>query len=1101
MLNFLQMTFYTIARCQWSAIGLGGIVTMRSSSAAALLVIAALLGLGAPSSLAQPGGPPEWVEKTDPTKYILLAANFKPPFAYGTDPLIEAQGQGTRLDDGQGHVTEQTVVFMYAMQTVKLAQPYANTAATKPPTAMRWDMDWTMTVGIYQNEEVAKAAVRAHYLSDFGPLTAEDENCLNDARLRNGRGAAGAMGRFVRCRNLLLRIDAGNVREVKSNRAKMDSDLWNGADGNAMSHQQDLIAALARLWLDKVAGPDRADLHVQTDKVLLRWWSASPNVEREPAADQQYVVAQVDNRSDKVVAVGVEARLLLAQPGEAEMQPIGRPVHLPDIAPGSSRLATFYWDLGGKSIENALLRVEVAIPNIEDADIADNQCDLKCSIYLAHNGSTPYRWVDDSYSFGNYGFDDREGQEMLEGILATVIGQVYTDPQASALLTRLIFPQTYSRFMSYLSSSMKEGAGGHCYGLAATAGLYFLDASLRPGGGRTSDMTRDAASANINIYQRAQMVPMVQALLSGEEYFARNWGGLNCLNAVRNIIKTQRKPVILSISGTKQVQQQVIVNGQPQMQQVQQRWGHALLAYKVVEVEGRTSAVYVYDPNLAPRGEWATQNPSSAFGINPTTGAWAMTPNMTALYGGVDSIAAREVTRAVSLTEANAVIPALKAKLAEMMAWFDKVGKLMVALHCPVDALCTDPEGRRVGMLNGQRINEVPGAEIRSSGEVEIYVLPRDVQFSVQLTGTDAGQAGLDVIRSKGGVPEIVVFDKLPVANGSRLQATLAKGGTLERITSEDGKRIYTPALIGTLQGDRVSWQGGTQQPSDQPTDQPTTVGELVVCRSVSEGQPVGVADTFPRLPTVACLLRHQNLTPQTATCVWTRGGTEVSRSQRVLQGGNGWISFSLRTDDPAGLTAGRWEITITGTDATVLGRRTFTMGQVAGSTPTDQANRGAAITLTGGTSSTPGPTSYPTASGALRTRISYTAPGTVLDTVGINAATPGDFALGIDAQGRVSWQIYNPAVTGAHRNTNGWHILTVDRKLKPGQWYAVEAAWGVGGVSLKVGKEWEVHDPAKLKLSGRPIFIGDFPGDESWGAGYNTHQSFTGEVAGLTIE
>ncbi|MEN6304314.1 MAG: hypothetical protein ABFD96_16390, partial [Armatimonadia bacterium] len=288
---------------------------MRITSATAQRAIIAVLALLPSLALAQPPGPPEWLEKIDPTKYILLAANMKPPFAYGTDPQIEAQGQGTRIDDGQGHVTEQTVFFMYAMQTVKLAQPFANTAATNPPTAMRWDMNWNMTVGIYQNEETAKAAVRTHHLSDLGPFTAEDENCLNDARLRNGRGAAGAMGRFVRYRNLILRIDTGNIQEVKGNRRKIDSDLYYGSYGGAQSRQQDLIAALARVWLDKVAGPDRADLHVEAGKVLLRWWSASPNVEREAAADQQYVIVQVDNRSDKVAAVGAEARLLLAKQG------------------------------------------------------------------------------------------------------------------------------------------------------------------------------------------------------------------------------------------------------------------------------------------------------------------------------------------------------------------------------------------------------------------------------------------------------------------------------------------------------------------------------------------------------------------------------------------------------------------------------------------------------------------------------------------------------------------------------------------------------------------------------------------------------------------
>jgi hypothetical protein len=443
-------------------------LTLTACAAAALAV--AVLSPG--TLWGQPAGPPEWIEKLDPTKYILLARDLKPPFAWGTDPAIEAQGQSVGLDDGRGNVTQQTTFFAYSVQTIKLAQPYANTAATNPPTPMRWDMDWTMTVGIYQNEEVAKAAVRTHYLSVAGPFTTEDENCLNDGRLRGGRGAAGAMGRFVRYRNLLLKIDMGQCQEVKTNRPKMDFDKWNGAYGKAQTHQQDLIAKLATLWLDKVAGPDRADLHVQADQVALRLWVPNANVEREPAADQQYVYAPVYNRSAKVPAVGAQAQLLIARPGDAEMQPVSRPVRIPDIPPGHWKPAVFYWDMDGKNYENVTLRVQVEIPGVEDANLADNQCDLKCSIYYAHNGTTAYRWVEDSYAFDNYDYTDREGQEMVEGVLATAIGQFYTDPQALEILARLIFPQTITRLTSYLQTSVQAGAGGHCYGMSATAGLY-----------------------------------------------------------------------------------------------------------------------------------------------------------------------------------------------------------------------------------------------------------------------------------------------------------------------------------------------------------------------------------------------------------------------------------------------------------------------------------------------------------------------------------------------------------------------------------------------------------------------------------------------------
>jgi len=634
----------------------------RLVSCLTLCLLAGLLPLQA-----QPGGPPEWINQIDPIKYILLARDIKPPFAYGTDPEIQGSAQGFGIDDGQGNVTEQTVFFMYAMQTVKLAQPYANTARTNPPTPMKWDMDWTMTVGIYQNEETAKAAVRTHYLSDLGPFTKEDENCLSDPRLNNGRGAAGAMGRFVRYRNLLLKIDAGTAGEVKGDRQPIDAALYYAAADDATAHGQKLIAALAKLWLDKVAGPDRPDLHVDPNVIYLREWAASPTVEREPVCDQQAVMVWVQNRSETVSATGVQVELLVKKQGEEAFAPVGRPVNLDQIGPTKWKTATFFWDLGGKNVENATLRAVVSRPGQDDMDPVDNQADLPVSIYFANNGTTAFRWVEDSYSFGNYGYDGREGQEMVEGLLATVIKQLYSDAQASTLLTRMFFPQTYTRVMSYLNSGVGAGAGGHCYGMSATAGLYFMDSSLRPGAGRTCDLSRDAASANVNIYQRAQLVPLVESALTGDIAHNRDLSSLNCLNTARNAFKTDRQPVLVEIFGSVDVQEQVTVNGQVQMQTVKKEWGHALLAYKVVDIPGQVSALYVYDPNLPPKVQWGTQQCSSAFAINPTHGGWEPSGDMKPLYAGISAISARAISREISLTEANAIIPVLKAKLAEMI--------------------------------------------------------------------------------------------------------------------------------------------------------------------------------------------------------------------------------------------------------------------------------------------------------------------------------------------------------------------------------------------------------------------------------------------------
>jgi hypothetical protein len=115
----------------------------------------------------------------------------------------------------------------------------------------------------------------------------------------------------------------------------------------------------------------------------------------------------------------------------------------------------------------------------------------------------------------------------------------------------MFFPQTYMRLHSYLHHGLQTGVGGHCYGMSATAGLYFLDGSLRPGGGNTSALSRDDADANIKLYQRAQMVPIAQAVINGDFWFDRHFSTLSCLNTVRQKLRDERRPVILSMSGTR----------------------------------------------------------------------------------------------------------------------------------------------------------------------------------------------------------------------------------------------------------------------------------------------------------------------------------------------------------------------------------------------------------------------------------------------------------------------------------------------------------------------------------------------------------------------
>jgi hypothetical protein len=109
--------------------------------------------------------------------------------------------------------------------------------------------------------------------------------------------------------------------------------------------------------------------------------------------------------------------------------------------------------------------------------------------------------------------------------------------------------------------------------------------------------------------------------------------------------------------------------------------------------------------------------------------------------------------------------------------------------------------------------------------------------------------------------------------------------------------------------------------------------------------------------------------------------------------------------------------------------------------------------------------------------------PGVVLDSVGINAAPTGSYSLTINADRKVSFQVWQP----------GWTILTSTQALRNADEIIVVSRTGER-VTLAVGGQSTVGT-IKAPLSRDPLWIGDFPGDDSWGANYRIHPAMVGTV------
>lgn len=138
----------------------------------------------------------------------------------------------------------------------------------------------------------------------------------------------------------------------------------------------------------------------------------------------------------------------------------------------------------------------------------------------------------------------------------------------------------------------------------------------------------------------------------------------------------------------------------------------------------------------------------------------------------------------------------------------------------------------------------------------------------------------------------------------------------------------------------------------------------------------------------------------------------------------------------------------------------------------------------------------YPTKNLRIMLLVNYRKPGTIFDTVGINAAPTGAFTLSLAADSKLTFQIYDPIRASTLKAANGWHLLTSTTKLLPNTPGVVNIEHNGGEITLAVNGVIEGRLKLATPLSGDPIYIGDFPGDDHWRTDYRIHPAMIGTVS-----
>ncbi len=766
--------------------------------------------------------PPAWIEDIDPADYMLLASDLKSPFQMDGDISAKAEAQELTLTTEKG-------IGVQKVHTFTARQKIATSQEGCPTTTI------DIVVEVFESPEMAASARPISGGATKGEKEKEwwDPSAFSDSRLDRSEGEANA--RFANVEWMVFVNNEGKWKEgaaiqelqirYKNIVAGFYPTMYTGASATGFGDYSpgdacDLTVQLARLWLDKVSGlepPKQANLQIGPKNIFLTDYKDNTVLPLEDAADKQQVVVRIDNIGE-TAAKNVHLQLYVLPSGGKDYQAIGDPALVGDIAPGGKTTGTAVWDLRGENIEDATLLAQAFIPGENDSYEEDNSAAIKVNIYFAKNAERAYNPAQDGYSFENFNLTEIETDELVEGMLTSVIGNLQPEQineiframqvrkaistsmgavtgvsgglsSEQALLERTIFAPTYILIDNYLNKMMKAGSGGHCYGMSATSALYFLDPDRKPLNKPVSEMTRKEASPSISAYVRTWYLPLYAALQTDAWSPKLNQGVLATHQALKNSLKNDRKPLVIEFYGTK--------NGNAT--------GHAVLGYKLIEVEGEDPTVYVYDPNF-PASSVQPPRPMPQIYLIINNKNWGNPEFMGYNWATPNRISAAEAHGEIDLNEASALVPGLKKGISELAGVLHGLKKALIVVRCPADALFSDSEGRKTGIENGRMINEIPGAEVLASGEVETYRLPLDKNYQLTISGTGSGEMDLDVITAQNETGlSLISFQKISINSGIKVTGELQTGAVI--VSLQSGSKEISSTLEGSI-------DAGTSGPS-----------------------------------------------------------------------------------------------------------------------------------------------------------------------------------------------------------------------------------------------------------------------------------------------
>ncbi len=389
------------------------------------------------------------------------------------------------------------------------------------------------------------------------------------------------------------------------------------------------------------------------------------------------------------------------------------------IAENVGNTGTYSWQVPNMLSKNTRIKLQAfdTDNNLLAEDVSDGD------FIIGKSYKTNFQFQKDNYRFSN----SELHHEMFDPLSIVL--------QDSNFLTR------FGAIL--LNLSRLTSLRGSCLGMSISSTVYYKNPQLIPANKEmTYQLTMQEAEQNILAYQNSFavdcLIPSMKSVLGfPADYYSYS-------EFMKNLFNTDHPVEILLSQGGYE-------------------GGHAVVAHRLVDYDEEIR-VSIYDVNF-PKQENITLNLTKDIYDNYYFEGYGFGNYFFNRFEPFDPLG--------SPADPANFWPLLWRWLRETIGDIFDRGKNIFTLACPANALLEDEYGRKIGILDGQPINEIPEANIISADSLEIYEIPNELQYKVKIIGQETGSANINLLICgdyQNNEIKTISFTNVPVGYNSQAQ-------------------------------------------------------------------------------------------------------------------------------------------------------------------------------------------------------------------------------------------------------------------------------------------------------------------------------------------